>query len=103
MKMTVAWFSVKDFEQAKRFYGQTLGLKKSFEMPGWAEFNGGGGQDEASIGLATQPHADNEPGGTIVLRVDNIESEVKRLQASGVKFEGEVNWRSPSLQARRRL
>lgn len=90
MKMTVAWFSVNDYEQAKKFYGQTLGLKKSFEMPGWAEFNGSGGQDEPSIGLATEPHADREPGGTIVLRVDNIESERNRLEAAGVKFEGKT-------------
>jgi len=29
--MTVAWFSVKDFEAAKKFYGHTLGLKKCEE------------------------------------------------------------------------
>ena len=42
MKLSVAWFNVNDFEQAKKFYGSVLGLKKSFEMDGWAEFNGGG-------------------------------------------------------------
>ncbi len=29
MKVTVSWFSVKDFEQAKKFYGESLGLKKT--------------------------------------------------------------------------
>ena len=37
MKLSVAWFNVNDFEQAKKFYGSVLGLKKSFEMDGWAE------------------------------------------------------------------
>ena len=51
MKLSVAWFNVNDFEQAKKFYGSVLGLKKSFEMDGWAEFNGGG-QDEAAVGIS---------------------------------------------------
>lgn len=88
MQVTVSWFSVKDFDQAKKFYGQTLGLRKVLEMPGWVEFAGAKG--EAAIGLATQPYAGSEPGGTVVLRVDNIESERKRLEASGVKFEGKI-------------
>lgn len=90
MKMTVAWFSVKDFERAKKFYGQTLGLKKSFEMAGWAEFNGSGEMQEPSIGLATEPHADGEPGATVTLRVDDIASERQRLESAGVRFEGKT-------------
>lgn len=88
MKMTVAWFSVNDFEQAKKFYGSVLGLKKTYEMQNWAEFSNAEG--EASIGLATNPHAGKEPGATIVLRVDDIERERKRLQAGGVHFEGKT-------------
>jgi predicted enzyme related to lactoylglutathione lyase len=88
MKMTVAWFSVNDFDEAKKFYGNTLGLKKTFEMQGWAEFSHAEG--EASIGVATNAHAGKEPGATIVLRVDDIERERKRLRASGVQFEGEI-------------
>ena len=53
MKVTVSWFSVKDFEQAKKFYEKSLGLKKTFETEQWAEFAGGEG--EASIGLAVNP------------------------------------------------
>jgi CreA protein len=89
MKVTVSWFSVNDFEQAKRFYSDVLGLKKTFEMQQWAEFNGGDG--EASIGVAgamvTTPR---EHGATIVLRVDDIERERKRLESGGVRFEGKT-------------
>jgi predicted enzyme related to lactoylglutathione lyase len=88
MKVTVAWFSVEDFDEAKKFYGDTLGLKKILEIEGWAEFSHAEG--EASIGVATNPHAGKEPGATIVLRVDDIEIERKRLLASGVPFEGQI-------------
>jgi predicted enzyme related to lactoylglutathione lyase len=87
--MTVAWFGVKNFEQAKKFYGETLGLKKTFEMEQWAEFAGAEG--EASIGVSGGGHAAAEPGATVVLRVDDIEREKKRLEAGGVKFEGKID------------
>jgi predicted enzyme related to lactoylglutathione lyase len=88
MKLSVAWFSAKNFEQAKKFYGETLGLKKTFEMDQWAEFAGAEG--EAAIGVSGGGHAANEPGATVVLRVDDIERERKRLEGSGVKFEGKT-------------
>jgi len=88
MKMTVAWFSAKDFEEAKKFYGSVLGLKKIFEMQSWAEFSDAEG--EASIGVAGNSQWGKEPNATVVLRVDDIERERKRLQAAGVQFEGKI-------------
>ena len=90
MKVTVSWFSVNDFEKSKRFYSDVLGLKKTLETEQWAEFSGGG-EDEASIGLAgRQITTPREPGATVVLRVDDIERERKRLESGGVKFEGKT-------------
>jgi predicted enzyme related to lactoylglutathione lyase len=88
MKVTVSWFSVKDFEQAKKFYGESLGLKKTFEMEQWAEFAGAEG--EASIGVAVNSHSGEEPGATVVLQVSDIERERKRLESRGVSFEGKT-------------
>jgi len=89
MKVTVSWFSVNDLEQSKKFYGNVLGLKKTLEVEQWAEFSGGEG--EASIGLSgRQISTPREPGATIVLRVDDIELERKRLESGGVKFEGKT-------------
>lgn len=88
MKVTVSWFNVSDFEKAKKFYGETLGMKKTFEMEQWAEFAGAEG--EASIGVAAAPHAGKEPGATVVLRVEDIDRERKRLESSGVQFEGKM-------------
>jgi predicted enzyme related to lactoylglutathione lyase len=88
MKVKVSWFSVNDFEGAKKFYGNVLGLKKTFEAQQWAEFAGAEG--EQSIGVAVNPHAGREPGATIVLEVEDIERERKRLETAGVKFEGRI-------------
>ena len=88
MKVTVSWFSVNDLEGAKKFYGSVLGMKKTFEMQNWAEF--GDGEGTASIGIATNSPSGKEPGATIVLRVEDIEKERKRLEGIGVKFEGKT-------------
>jgi predicted enzyme related to lactoylglutathione lyase len=88
MKVSIAWFTVDDFEAAKKFYGNVLGMKKTFEMQTWAEFSDGEG--DASIGIATNSRAGKEPGATVILEVDNIEGQRKRLESNGVKFEGAI-------------
>src|ERR1700727_2710002 len=88
MKVRLSWFSVNDFESAKKFYGNVLGLKKTLEAPEWAECSGAEGEE--SIGVAINPHAGKEPGATIVLQVEDIEREHKRLETAGVKFEGKI-------------
>jgi CreA protein len=88
MKVKVSWFGVDDFESAKKFYGQVLGLKKTFEAQEWAEFAGAAGEE--SIGIAANPRAGKEPGATVVLDVNDIERERKRLESAGVKFEGQT-------------
>jgi predicted enzyme related to lactoylglutathione lyase len=82
MKVMVSWFSVNDFEGAKKFYGNVLGLKKTFDAPEWAEFAGSEGEE--SIGVAVNPRAGKEPGATIVLRVENIEHERKIEEIPGI-------------------
>jgi predicted enzyme related to lactoylglutathione lyase len=88
MKVMVSWFTVNDFEGAKKFYGNVLGLKTTFDSPEWAEFAGAEGEE--SIGVAVNPRAGKEAGATIVLGVEDIERERKRLETAGVKFEGKI-------------
>ena len=88
MKVTVSWFSAKDFDETKKFYTDVLGLSTIFETNGWAEFAEARGI--TSIGLAANPHAGKEPGATVVLEVKDIDAERKRLEARGVKFEGKT-------------
>ncbi len=91
MELMVAWYGVNDMERAKKFYGETLGLKKTFEMPGWAEF--GHAEGAPSIGLNGAPRdaaAKGDSGATVVLRVADIEKKQRELAARGVKFEGRL-------------
>ena len=84
MRVKLSWFSVNDFEGAKKFYGNVLGLKKTFEAQQWAEFAGAEGEE--SIGIAVNPHAGKEPGATIVLQVEDFVRELQRLETGVVKF-----------------
>ena len=88
MKVTVSWFSAKDFNETKKFYTDVLGLKKIFDTGDWAEFAEAKG--DPTIGLAANPHAGKEAGATVVLQVNDIEAERKRLEGRGVKFEGKT-------------
>ncbi len=94
MQLIVAWYSVSDFERAKKFYGDVLGLNKTFEMHFWAEFAHAEGA--ASIGLNGAPRGENAPqpggdsGATVVLRVDDIEKKQRELASRGVRFEGKL-------------
>jgi predicted enzyme related to lactoylglutathione lyase len=86
MQLNVCWYSVTDLEKAKEFYGDTLGLKKKFEMPGWAEF--GDSTDGPSVGLNLKPEFKPlDGGGTVVFRVPDLDKEQQRLTQRGVKFD----------------
>ena len=87
MEVNLAWYSVKDLTAAKRFYGEVLGLKKTFEMDGWTEFSHADGA--VSIGLSAMSESE-QGGATVVLKVDDLDRSRKELGAKGVKFEGDV-------------
>lgn len=84
MRVSLAWYNVANLAAAKRFYGEVLGLKPVFEMPGWAEF----GSPGMSIGLA---EAALGAGATVVLEVADLDAEMARLRAAGVEFCGPVH------------
>lgn len=80
-----------DLAGAVEFYGQTLGLKRSVFMPerNFAEFETGNLTlnvlDAERMGLG---HHRNE--NAVALRVDDVAASRARLEAAGVKFEGET-------------
>lgn len=92
LQVMLSWVQVEDLEKAKKFYGETLGLQKSFEMQGWAEYSHAKGA--ASIGLNPSPHNPGAAGvlggAVIVLGVDDLGQAQKELSGRGVKFEGKV-------------
>jgi predicted enzyme related to lactoylglutathione lyase len=97
MEVMLAWYSAKNLDETRKFYTDVLGLDKTFEMQGWAEFGKlntakAGAQSGtavgATIGISTGPNSGREPGATVVLKVENVEAERKRLESRGVKFDG---------------
>ncbi len=85
-------FSVDDLEQAKSFYGQTLGLEvvevaagvEGADIPPGLELHIAGG---TKIGI--YPKNDHTPATFTILNfpVDNIEAAVDELTERGVVFE----------------
>jgi catechol 2,3-dioxygenase-like lactoylglutathione lyase family enzyme len=78
-------FAVPDIEEARRFYGDTLGLKVEFiEGPGLLTLHLAG--DRPTL---IYPKPDFEPASYTILNfpVDDVEAAVDKLTARGVKFE----------------
>ncbi|MDQ3957357.1 MAG: VOC family protein [Actinomycetota bacterium] len=76
-------FSVNDLEQAKSFYGTTLGLEVS-EANGMLELKLGSGAT-----VLVYPKENHEPATFTILNfpVDDIDRAVDDLSAKGVRFE----------------
>ena len=91
--LSVVSFEVTDWEGAKKFYGETLGLPVHFDAgkeAGWCEF-GEHGQTTLAISLwrDAAPPA-REGGATPVFAVDDCARAVAELRKRGVKCEDPV-------------
>jgi predicted enzyme related to lactoylglutathione lyase len=76
-------FSVNNLQEAKEFYGQTLGLEIS-EMPEGLELHVAG-----STRIFIYPKPNHVPATFTILNfpVDNVEEAVRALTKRGVSFE----------------
>ena len=77
-------FSVDDVPAAKRFYGETLGLRTSEPMDGLLTLHIAGGRD-----TIVYPKDDHVPASFTILNfpVDDVEAAVDALTERGVRFE----------------
>jgi catechol 2,3-dioxygenase-like lactoylglutathione lyase family enzyme len=76
-------FAVADLEQARAFYGETLGLRTS-EEHGLMTLHLAGDRD-----VLVYPKPDHEPATYTILNfpVDDVEAAVDELTSRGVTFE----------------
>jgi extradiol dioxygenase family protein len=76
-------FSVKDLDEAKRFYGQTLGLEVSESDEGLIL------QTKGHIDVFIYPKPDHTPATFTVLNfvVDDVDRAVDELTKMGVRFQ----------------
>lgn len=79
--------SVSDVERARKFYGETLGLKPAAEWPpSWYEFEAGA----TTIALGTPPENAPQPpftqsGVSFALAVQDAKAAIDDLKSKGVK------------------
>ena len=78
---------VKDIEEAKKFYGELLGLQLNPNSPGddWLEFEAG----NVTLAVMT-PHTHEYefsplPPGTLALRVADVAEAKAKLEAAGIQ------------------
>lgn len=77
--------SVVDFEEAKKFYGEILGLKQiGKEVDNHIEYEGGVGTRLLVYQRGDLPKAENTAAG---FTVKDVVAEVKLLKKKGVVFE----------------
>ncbi|AEI64405.1 VOC family protein [Corallococcus macrosporus] len=76
-------FSVRDVAAARKFYGETLGLKTS-ELDGMLTLHLAGGRD-----ILVYPKENHTPATFTILNfpVDDIDQAVDELTRRGVRFE----------------
>lgn len=79
----ISGFSVDDIEAAKKFYGETLGLKVTDEEMGIIRLHLAGGTE-----ILVYPKPNHEPASYTILNflVDDIDSAVGELTGRGVEF-----------------
>lgn len=79
----IGFVSIVDVEQAKRFYGETLGLRLLSEEPPFAlVFDANGIMIRLGMGKQIAP----SPGTVLGWQVTGIESVVQDLAMRGVRF-----------------
>ena len=85
--VNVVSLDVTDWEQAKKFYRDTLGWPVAFtsDDAGWEEY---GLDNQAHVSITRTDHAPTvQNGTTLVLTVDNAHQTVAALRAKGVKCD----------------
>jgi predicted enzyme related to lactoylglutathione lyase len=93
-KLEAVSYNVTDWQQAKKFYGETLGLPVAAflgDKVGWMEFGEKDGTHLA-ISLWGGPDAvpPREGGATVVFAVDDARQAVEELRKRGVKCDDVV-------------
>jgi catechol 2,3-dioxygenase-like lactoylglutathione lyase family enzyme len=79
----MAMAAVKDLDEAKKFYGETLGLNQVDENPGGVTYASGSGQ----LFVYPTPNAGTNQATTATWEVSDIEAVVEDLAGKGVAFE----------------
>ncbi|MCH7761961.1 VOC family protein [candidate division TA06 bacterium] len=93
-KMDLVWYRVTNWERAKKFYGETLGLSTHIciDEAGWAEY---GPQNSPRLAIHFIPNTKISPGGgTAAFKVKDVVKTKEELEKKGVRCD-EIREDSP--------
>ncbi|HSX36731.1 MAG TPA: VOC family protein [Patescibacteria group bacterium] len=76
--------AVKDLEEAKKFYSETLGLKQLDERPDGVRYAAGAG---SQLFVYPSQYAGTNQATAVGFHVQDVRAAVAELQGKGVKFE----------------
>ena len=94
-KSGFSWVTVSDFDKARAFFTDILGLEISQDSPefGWIELKAAGG--EAFLGVAK--HQEDQPelirpgqNAVVTFDVEDIEASKAAMEKKGVTFHGDI-------------
>lgn len=90
----LSWITVKDIQQSKQYFTETLGLtlKDNAAEWGWLELQGKEGGMLLGVGQYNPEYSPIQPGtnGVITFTVDDIITTKHELTAKGVNFIDEI-------------
>ena len=90
-KLEMVSYPVMNWQQAKKFYGETLGLPVAFYMGdevGWMQFGEKDGTNLAiNLWAGPDPVPPRNGGATVVFAVDDAHATVAELRKRGVKCD----------------
>lgn len=90
----LAWIAVGDIKEAKRFFGEVLGLELRAEAQeyGWLEFVPKEGGCALGVGQCNQEYNEVKPGNNAILTftVDDIMSAKVELARNNVTILGDI-------------
>jgi predicted enzyme related to lactoylglutathione lyase len=92
--INVVSIAVPNLQQAKEFYGKTLGLGEPlYDLPdaGWIEFSVGGAAGNLSI-IQAEPGWKPSFGTTVVLNVADCRASAQELRRRGVQCEEPIDF-----------
>lgn len=87
MRINAVWYPVRNWQAAKHFYGELLGLKLNHcnDDMGWAAY---GTENGVPIFLVRKPEMAGRGGGaTVTLETADFEGLIERLRKVGVKID----------------
>lgn len=80
------YYEVVDMKRALAFYRDVLGLRVTDEDEDWSSLEVGG----LRVGLDTTEGRPTSGRAILTLKSNDIQADVRRLRAKGVKFFGEI-------------